>query len=65
MPKELKVEIQVQGAEKPLAGFDDASRMNIGQSTYNFVRQLMRDPETRALIQTRVAQSARERRTSW
>ena len=44
------------GAELAITAMDDDQRMNLGRSTYNFVRALMRDPETRELIMAKKAE---------
>ena len=44
------------GAELALKEMDDDLRMNIGRSTYRFVRELMRNPQTRKLIQEKKAE---------
>lgn len=57
MSQEVKVQIAVLNADqKPLSAYDDVSMANIGQSTYNFVRRLMRNPEYRAMIQAKAAE---------
>lgn len=56
MPQNLTIKVARLDSDKgPLENFDEYSRLNIGQSTYQFVRRLMRNPETRAMIQQRVA----------
>lgn len=52
----ITVKMPRGGAAETIAAMDDASRYNIGRSTYNFVRRAMRDPETRRLIEEKVAQ---------
>lgn len=57
MAQNLTLKVARLDSDKgPLGNFDEYSRLNIGQSTYQFVRRLMRNPETRALIQQRAAQ---------
>ena len=45
-----------EGAAPMLEQMDEYSRENIGQSTYRFVRRMMRNPELRKLIQERAAE---------
>lgn len=45
-----------EGAAPMLEQMDEYSRENIGQSTYRFVRRVMRDPELRKMIQNRAAE---------
>lgn len=44
------------GAEVTIAAMDDVSRMNIGMSTYRFVRRMMQNPECKKLIRERAEQ---------
>ena len=44
------------GGEETIAAMDEVSRTNIGQSTYNFVKRLMRNPEYRAMIKAKAAE---------
>lgn len=44
------------GGELALEAMSDSQRQEIGRSTYDFVRSVMRNPELRAMIQERAAQ---------
>ncbi len=44
------------GGERALAAMNEDQLYEIGRTTYNFVRRMMRNPELRAVIQARAAQ---------
>ena len=44
------------GGERALAAMNEDQLCEIGRTTYNFVRRMMRNPELRAVIQARAAQ---------
>ena len=44
------------GGELTIAAMDEYDRMEIGRKTYRFVRQVMRNPVYREMIQTRAAE---------
>ncbi len=44
------------GGELTLEAMNDDQIHEVGRSTYNFVRRVMRNPEMRAIIQARAAQ---------
>ena len=44
------------GGELTIAAMDEYQYHEIGRSTYNFVRSVMRNPELRKVIQERAAQ---------
>ena len=46
-----------EGGEATIAAMSEHSRLEIGRKTFRFVRHLMRDPELRAKIQARAAES--------
>lgn len=57
MAQDLTMKVARLDSDKgPLGNFDEYSRENIGQKTFQFVQRLMRNPETRELIRQRAAQ---------
>lgn len=57
MTQNLTLKVARLDSDKgPLGNFDEYSRENIGQKTFQFVQRLMHDPATRELIQQQAAQ---------
>ena len=44
------------GGERALEAMNEDQLYEMGRTTYNFVRRMMRNPELRAVIQARAAQ---------
>ena len=45
-----------EGGELTIQAMDEVSRLNIGRKTYNFVRNVMRDPELREAFEKKKAE---------
>lgn len=50
----VKIELEA-GGEATIAAMDEYSYAEIGRKTYRFVRQIMRDPDMRAMVKARTA----------
>lgn len=56
---QVKIELEA-GGEATIAAMDEYSRMEIGRKTYRFAREVMRNPELRAMVKARTAERLAE-----